>query len=213
MGTRLAAALRPGLPPGLPVEVAPHRAAGEAAAQALRPTLVVAQTWLPDGTGGDLAAALAQAACTAHIPVIVASASDTVPEWLAAVVRAEAWSGAPARRPARRPARTTPDAAFLGDVFEAALRGLGAADFGARALADAVGLSPRQFRRRLADTSDETPAGLLRRLRLERAAALLADRSRSVKEVAYLTGFASDSGFRSAFRAAYGLSPQQYRGR
>ncbi|PRX47076.1 AraC-like DNA-binding protein [Prauserella shujinwangii] len=55
-------------------------------------------------------------------------------------------------------------------------------------------------------------AGQLRRMRIERARALLlADPGRPVGSVAAACGFASESGFHRAFRAATGHAPAEYR--
>ena len=73
-------------------------------------------------------------------------------------------------------------------------------------------MSTRQLRRKLRGLIDESPNKLVRRFRLERAAALLAQGSGSVKEVAYAVGFGSVSRFRAAFSKAYGVAPSAYAG-
>ncbi len=64
--------------------------------------------------------------------------------------------------------------------------------------------------RRLRALLDESPSELLRRVRLERAAQLLAGRAGTVTEVAYGVGFASLSHFSKCFRERYGMSPSAY---
>ena len=51
----------------------------------------------------------------------------------------------------------------------------------------------------------------IQRVRLERAHELLGDRSRPVKVVANLCGYASESAFRKVYRAQFGASPQRMR--
>ena len=49
----------------------------------------------------------------------------------------------------------------------------------------------------------------IQRVRLERACELLTDRSRPIKVVANLCGYASESAFRKVYRAQFGTSPRQ----
>jgi signal transduction histidine kinase/ligand-binding sensor domain-containing protein/DNA-binding response OmpR family regulator len=100
--------------------------------------------------------------------------------------------------------------AFLERVLDIVEAQLGDSTFGAGAMADAVGLSRRQFERRLKAITSETPAELLRRMRLERAQQLLAARSGTIAEVAYAVGFRSPSHFSKAFRNAFGVSPSAF---
>ncbi len=102
------------------------------------------------------------------------------------------------------------DAVFLERVREAVEAHLGEATFGVEALADAVAMSRVHLFRRLRELCGEPPSALLLRMRLERAAALLAARSGSVSEVAYGVGFRSVSHFSKAFRARYGTTPSAY---
>lgn len=102
------------------------------------------------------------------------------------------------------------EVAFLDRVREVVEANVASAAFGTAALAEAVGMSPRQLRRKLSALTGETAAQAVRRVRLDRAAALLADGAHSVKEVAYDTGFSSTSGFRRAFGERYGVSPSAY---
>jgi len=58
-----------------------------------------------------------------------------------------------------------------------------------------------------------SPAKYLKALRLERARELLETTFLSTKEIRSLVGLNDESHFARDFRAAYGLSPQQYRER
>jgi AraC-like DNA-binding protein len=59
----------------------------------------------------------------------------------------------------------------------------------------------------------ETPSDLLRRARLERAAALLGTGTGTVADVAYAAGFQSISYFTRAFQQQYGKTPAAWRAR
>ncbi len=99
---------------------------------------------------------------------------------------------------------------FLKQVLAIVEDHLGDSGFGAGAMADAVGLSRRQLERRLTQAAGETPAELLRRMRLERARQLLETRHGTIAEVAYAVGFRSPAHFSKAFRKAFGLSPSAF---
>ena len=78
-------------------------------------------------------------------------------------------------------------------------------------LAEAVGLSLRQFYRRLKAAVGLTPAGYVRMMRLERAAQLLKQEAGNVSEVAYAVGFNDADYFSRLFKQTHGVSPSQYR--
>ena len=75
-----------------------------------------------------------------------------------------------------------------------------------------MGLSRRQVERRIKETLGRTAADLLRELRLERAAQILAARPGTVAEVAEAVGFRSASHFSTVFRKTYGVPPTEYAG-
>jgi AraC family transcriptional regulator len=78
-------------------------------------------------------------------------------------------------------------------------------------IAAEVGLSPFHFLRTFAAVLGVTPHQYVVRCRLRRAAALLAERERSITAVAYEAGFADVSNFVRTFGRAAGRSPTKYR--
>lgn len=78
-------------------------------------------------------------------------------------------------------------------------------------MAGALHLSERQLYRLCQQHFALAPMALLQRLRLQRAALLLASRSDSVKEVARLCGFKNEYHFSTAFKRQHGLAPSHYR--
>src|SRR3954452_3490980 len=79
------------------------------------------------------------------------------------------------------------------------------------AAAHAVDLSPFHFLRLFAKVLGVTPHQYLVRLRLRRAARLLADDARSVTDIALHVGFADLSNFVRTFHRAAGVSPRGFR--
>ncbi|MEL6444969.1 MAG: two-component regulator propeller domain-containing protein [Bacteroidota bacterium] len=82
--------------------------------------------------------------------------------------------------------------------------------FSARDLAEAVGLSGSQLRRRTHELLSATPTEAIRAYRLAQGALLLRKESGTVAEVAYAVGFNSVSYFTRSFGDAYGRTPTAY---
>jgi CheY-like chemotaxis protein len=102
------------------------------------------------------------------------------------------------------------DAVFLEQVRDAAEAHLGDSSFTVEWLADEVGVSARQLRRKLRDLLNLSPGGYLRMLRLERAAQLLEQRAGNVSEVAYQVGFNDPRYFSRLFSQTFGVPPSSY---
>ncbi len=79
------------------------------------------------------------------------------------------------------------------------------------AMAKAYGASPFQFHRQFFSAVGETPRQHVERLRLERAAYLLAVTEARIVDIALTVGFDSHEAFTRAFRRWEGRSPSVYR--
>lgn len=112
-----------------------------------------------------------------------------------------------ARRP-ERGARLPPP--WLGTAREL-LRDRCADDLTIADVARAAGVHPIHLARTFRRFFGCAPAAYLRRCRLERAAALLRDGSRSLAEIALECGFADQSHFTKSFREAFRVAPGAYR--
>lgn len=208
-------------------------------AQALVPDLVLSDLMMPEMDGFALCDALKTDARTSHIPVVLLTAkADTESRLTGFHTGADAYLAKPfnaeelrlrvgklieQRRALRKkyshdilvlkaeqvelPAQ---EVSFLQNVQQTIEAELGNADFTVDALAEAVHMSRRQLLRKVRALTDETPNALIRRMRLERAAQMLRQSSGSVKEIAYATGFKSDSYFTKAFRQQYNVAPTAY---
>ncbi|WP_152360388.1 GlxA family transcriptional regulator [Microlunatus speluncae] len=84
-------------------------------------------------------------------------------------------------------------------------------DLSVATLAARVNVSPRHLTRLFRDRQGETPAAVVRRIRLEIAARLLATTELSLAVIARRCGFSSVETLRQAFVAKYELSPRAFR--
>lgn len=80
-------------------------------------------------------------------------------------------------------------------------------------LARALGMSTRTLSRACKHRLGETPAALVRRMRLEHARRLLEERTLPLKSIASQCGFGDVSTLHRSFTRAFRLSPAQYRSR
>lgn len=78
-------------------------------------------------------------------------------------------------------------------------------------LAERAGYQQHHFARAFRVVVGEPPVNYVRRLRLERAAAVLAREQASVLEVALHSGYDSGEAFARAFRRLYGVAPSDFR--
>ena len=60
------------------------------------------------------------------------------------------------------------------------------------------------------DLTGQTPHDFIRKVRLKKAAELLACGKMNVSEVTYTCGFSSPTSFSALFKKFYGVSPSQY---
>lgn len=84
-------------------------------------------------------------------------------------------------------------------------------ELSAARLAAVAGVSERHLTRLLVAHAGQTPARLVRQVRLEAAATALVTTDQAVSSIAKATGFRSGETLRQAFSAWFGISPTQYR--
>lgn len=87
------------------------------------------------------------------------------------------------------------------------------ADLSSETLAERVGLSERQFRRRFTKAFGATPTRQVERMRIDTARRLLANENVSIEKIASDTGFTNADTFRRAFERLTGVAPSDYRHR
>ena len=78
-------------------------------------------------------------------------------------------------------------------------------------IARRVASSRRQLQRAFAEVGRTTYRDHLTRVRMQRAAELLAARAFTVREVAYRVGYRQPAQFAKAFRRHHGVAPSDYR--
>jgi transcriptional regulator GlxA family with amidase domain len=100
----------------------------------------------------------------------------------------------------------------LGDLGDYVLGHL-ATDLSVPALAKRLGMSERQLSRLCRERLGESPAALVKRLRLDESRRRLLEPGARVETVSDAVGFASADAFRRAFEQAFGLNPSAYRER
>ena len=105
------------------------------------------------------------------------------------------------------------DRKFVEQVRAAIEAHLGDEEFTVERLASEVAQSRGNLHRRLRELIGASPSDLIRRMRLERAAAMLDAGAGSVGEVAYGVGFKSVAHFSNAFHEMHGVRPSAWRER
>jgi len=74
-------------------------------------------------------------------------------------------------------------------------------------------MSPRNFARRFAAATSETPIAYLHRLRIDAARHMLESRRKSIGDVGNAVGYEDEAFFRRLFKRHTGVSPRDYRAR
>jgi signal transduction histidine kinase/ligand-binding sensor domain-containing protein/CheY-like chemotaxis protein len=77
-------------------------------------------------------------------------------------------------------------------------------------LTDHMAMSKTQLYRKIKALTGQTPHGLIKYLRIKKAASELKKREKTVSEIYYETGFNNRSYFYRSFKEAYGMSPGDY---
>ena len=73
-----------------------------------------------------------------------------------------------------------------------------------------IGMSRKNFHRKLVALIDQSPNEFIRILRLKRAAQLLEQKSGNVSVIAYQVGFQNLSYFTKCFKEQFGVAPNEF---
>jgi signal transduction histidine kinase/DNA-binding response OmpR family regulator len=105
------------------------------------------------------------------------------------------------------------DQAFVARAQALIEERLGDPELSVESLAEAMGCDRSHLLRRLRALTGDTPSGLIRSLRLQRAEQLLRTGAGAVSEIAYAVGFKSVAHFSNAFHERYGERPSAFAAR
>ena len=104
----------------------------------------------------------------------------------------------------------SPDEKLLANIMKAINGHLDDDSLTMDLIASEVGLSRVHLNRKMKDLTGQTPHDFIRKVRLKKAAELLASGKMNVSEVTYTCGFSSPTSFSALFKKFYGVSPSQY---
>jgi signal transduction histidine kinase/ligand-binding sensor domain-containing protein/DNA-binding response OmpR family regulator len=223
---------------GYRVVTAPNGAEGVHQATQLIPDLVVSDVMMPQMDGFQLCQHLKTDERTSHIPVILLTAQAGRESKLSGLetgaddylvkpfdaeelrVRVrnlilqrqklrERFAGE-IKLPPTEVAPPSADDLFLKKVMEVVEINMSNPDFNVDKLSREIGMSQSQLYRKITALTGINSSEFIRRLRLQRAAALLAAGRGNVTEVSYEVGFNNLSYFAKCFKELYGQSPSEY---
>ena len=106
---------------------------------------------------------------------------------------------------------SAPESAWVTKVRVLVQNQLGDADLSVRSLAQQCGCTADYLSHLFRQQTQEALVAYINRMRMARAAHLLAESTLAVKEVAWACGYAHPSYFIHSFRAQYGQTPKAYR--
>nr|WP_315244268.1 helix-turn-helix transcriptional regulator [uncultured Albidiferax sp.] len=135
------------------------------------------------------------------------------PEWATLQIRAlvAAATAGVLRALADVDPHTAPESAWVTKVRVLVQNQLGDADLSVRGLAQQCGCTADYLSHLFRLQTQEALVAYINRMRMARAARLLAESALAVKEVAWACGYAHPSYFIHSFRAQYGQTPKGYR--
>jgi DNA-binding response OmpR family regulator len=231
--------LREQLEPHYRVVEAGDGSAGLERARSFLPGLVLSDVMMDGMDGYELCRALKTDMRTSHIPVVLLTARAGREDHMLGLERGadcfmikpfeprellaqisnlveqrrllrHRFSGSVILKPSEM-AVVSADEVFLDRILTVVEAHLEDPEFDVEQLGQAVGLSRSQLHRKVRSLTQQPPTILIRSIRLQRSAALLAGRAGGVAEIAYSVGFSSQSYFAKCFRQQFGCSPKEYR--
>lgn len=106
---------------------------------------------------------------------------------------------------------TSSEEAFIDNVISIIENNLQNHQFSSDYLAAELNMSSSSLYRRLKGLTGSSTAGFIRSIRIKRAAQLLADKQKTIAEIAYEVGFNDVKHFRTVFNKQFNCSPSRYR--
>lgn len=208
---------------------------GAMRAEEILPDLIVVDLPAERSGGLELCRSLRAASLTSHIGLVLLAEPTQVDQVKALIAGVDEWLVKPVNVPALRnriesliearqrkqPGRGNSleardlvtdqtDARFVQRVIAVVEQNLSDFEFDVDTLARKVAVSRRQLFRKLNAVISTTPKALIRSVRLQRAAQLLAKSEMTVTEITFAVGFSDVKHFRNLFRDEFGLLPSEY---
>ena len=204
------------------------------------PDLVLSDVMMPEMDGNTLCMNLRANLATSHVPIVLLTAMSMDEDRLKGLtIGADAYIVKPFNMDILRqtivnliqrtralrlkyehtdhiegqtPAKsiTSPDQKLLANIMETINNHLDDDNLTIDLIASEVGLSRVHLHRKMKDLTGQTPHDFIRKVRLKKAAELLAEGKMNVSQVTYTCGFSSTTSFSALFKKFYGVSPSQY---
>ena len=220
------------------VETAANGQTGIDKTQALMPDLVIADIMMPVKDGIEMTRMIKQDERTSHIPVILLTGKASVESRMEGLgTKADDYITKPfhvaelklrirnlidVRKKLREKfskqlvvnpselVTTSADENFLLKALQAVEENMDNEKFGADEFCTAVAISRANVHRKLKALTGQSTSEFIRTIRLKRAAQLLMQKTASVSEIAYDTGFNNLSYFTRCFKEVYGVMPSEF---
>ncbi len=203
------------------------------------PDIIITDVMMPVMNGNDLCKRLKNDERTSHIPLIMLSALSSnesqlegidagaddflVKPFDMGILKAKANNILSVRKALReryskemvlRPKDivvASPDEKFLKKLISLIEKNIANEALDVECIAGNLNVSRTQLYRKIGALTDMTPKEFVKDIRLKRAAQLIAQKSNSISDVAYDTGFSDVSYFRKCFKEKFGMSASEYR--
>ena len=104
----------------------------------------------------------------------------------------------------------TLDERFLKESMAIIEKHLSDSDFSVDKFSREIGMSRSNLYLKLKAITGESVTDFIKRIRFQKAGALIATREYTIAQIAYMTGFNSPSYFSTAFKQYYGCMPSEY---
>ncbi|MCD8044590.1 MAG: AraC family transcriptional regulator, partial [Tannerellaceae bacterium] len=103
-----------------------------------------------------------------------------------------------------------PDESFMNDAIQCVERHMEESDFDIVQMASELNISRSTLSRKCRIIAGCTPLEFVRNIKLKYACNLLKNKSASISEIAYATGFSSPKYFTKCFKEEFGMTPTEY---
>lgn len=105
----------------------------------------------------------------------------------------------------------SPDEKLLGKIMDTINNNITNPALNVEMLAHEIGISRVHLHRKLKELTNQSTRDLIRNVRLQQAAKLLAEKHFNVSEVAFSVGFTNVAHFSNSFKEFYGVPPTEYK--